>query len=35
MRRAPAPAEVGQLVDELCRLSPEFEAMWRDNDVHV
>jgi hypothetical protein len=20
-------------VDELCRLSPEFEAMWRDNDV--
>ena len=21
------------LVDELCRLSPEFKAMWRDNDV--
>jgi MmyB-like transcription regulator ligand binding domain len=21
------------LVDELCRLSPEFDAMWRDNDV--
>jgi hypothetical protein len=24
---------VKALVDELCRLSPEFEAMWRDNDV--
>jgi hypothetical protein len=21
------------LVNELCRLSPEFETMWRDNDV--
>jgi hypothetical protein len=21
------------LVDELCRLNPEFEAMWRDTDV--
>ena len=21
------------MVDELCRLSPEFAAMWRDNDV--
>jgi hypothetical protein len=21
------------LVDELCRLSPEFKALWRDNDV--
>src|ERR1700740_1886256 len=31
--RAGAAAEVGPLVDELCRLSPEFEAMWRDNDV--
>jgi len=25
--------EVGQFVDELCRLSPEFEALWRENDV--
>jgi hypothetical protein len=33
--RAGAVSEVGQLVDELCRLSPEFEALWRDNDVHV
>ena len=31
--RAGAAAEVEPLVDELCRLSPEFEAMWRDNDV--
>ena len=31
--RAGAVSEVGQLVDELCRLSPEFEALWRDNDV--
>ena len=33
--RAGAVSEVGQLVDELCRLSPEFEALWRDNNVHV
>jgi hypothetical protein len=33
--RAGAVSEVGQLVDELCRLSPEFEALWRDNDVRV
>jgi len=33
--RAGAVSEVGQLVDELCRLSPEFEALWRDNDVHA
>ncbi len=33
--RAGAVSEVGQLVDELCRASPEFEALWRDNDVHV
>jgi len=32
--RAGAAAEVKPLVDELCRLSPEFAAMWRDNDVH-
>lgn len=31
--RAGAAAEVQPLVDELSRLSPEFSAMWRDNDV--
>jgi transcriptional regulator with XRE-family HTH domain len=31
--RAGAAAEVGPLVDELCRLSPEFKTLWRDNDV--
>src|SRR6266446_9993741 len=31
--RAGAAAEVEPLVDELCRLSPEFKLMWRDNDV--
>jgi transcriptional regulator with XRE-family HTH domain len=31
--RAGAAAEVEPLVDELCRLSPEFGAMWRENDV--
>jgi transcriptional regulator with XRE-family HTH domain len=31
--RAGAAAEVEPLVDELCRQSPEFNAMWRDNDV--
>jgi transcriptional regulator with XRE-family HTH domain len=31
--RAGAAMEVEPLVDELCRLSPEFAAMWRDNDV--
>ena len=31
--RAGAAAEVEPLVHELCRLSPEFAAMWRDNDV--
>lgn len=31
--RAGAAAEVGPLVDDLCRLSPEFRAMWRENDV--
>lgn len=25
--------EVAKLVDELCRLSAEFEALWQDNDV--
>jgi transcriptional regulator with XRE-family HTH domain len=32
--RAGAAAEVEPLVAELSRLSPEFRAMWRDNDVH-
>ncbi|HTJ90403.1 MAG TPA: helix-turn-helix transcriptional regulator [Acidocella sp.] len=31
--RAGAAAEVEPLVNELCRLSPEFRTMWRDNDV--
>jgi transcriptional regulator with XRE-family HTH domain len=33
--RAGAVAEVEPLVDELCRLSPEFKALWRDNDVRT
>lgn len=33
--RAGAAAEVEPLVEELCRLSPEFRAMWRDNDVRA
>jgi transcriptional regulator with XRE-family HTH domain len=31
--RAGAATQVEPLVDELCRLSPEFKEMWRDNDV--
>jgi len=31
--RTGAAAEVQPLVEELCRLSPEFEAMWSENDV--
>jgi len=31
--RAGLASEVGELVDELCRVSPEFEALWRDNEV--
>lgn len=31
--RAGADAEVAPLVEELCRSSPEFAAMWRENDV--
>lgn len=31
--RAGAAAQMQPLVEELCRLSPEFKAMWRDNDV--
>ncbi|CAN5841959.1 helix-turn-helix transcriptional regulator [soil metagenome] len=33
--RAGAAAEVEPLVDDLCRLSPEFRAMWRDNEVRA
>jgi transcriptional regulator with XRE-family HTH domain len=33
--RAGAASQVGDLVDELSRLSPEFEALWRDNDVRT
>jgi transcriptional regulator with XRE-family HTH domain len=33
--RAGAAAEVEPLVDELCRSSPEFAAMWRANDVRT
>ena len=31
--RAGTPPEVEALVEELGRRSPEFAAMWRDNDV--
>ena len=31
--RAGAGAEVTELVEELSRISPEFEALWRDNDL--
>lgn len=31
--RAGAAEAVGPLVEELSRLSPEFKAMWRDNEV--
>lgn len=31
--RASAARNVQSLVDELCATSPEFAAMWRDNDV--
>jgi transcriptional regulator with XRE-family HTH domain len=31
--RAGAAAEVEPLVEDLRRLSPEFDAMWRDNDL--
>jgi transcriptional regulator with XRE-family HTH domain len=33
--RAGAWEEVKALVDELCRLSPEFQAIWRENDVRT
>ena len=31
--RAGAATEVEPLVEELCRLSPEFRMMWRDNEI--
>ncbi len=31
--RAGATAEITKLVEELCRTSAEFAALWRDNDV--
>ena len=31
--RAGAAAEVEPLVEELCQQSPEFKAMWRENEV--
>jgi transcriptional regulator with XRE-family HTH domain len=33
--RAGASRNIQVLVDELCRQSPEFERMWRDNDVRA
>ena len=33
--RAGAASAVGELVDELCRRSPDFARMWRDNQVHA
>ena len=33
--RAGATRNIEALVDELCRRSPEFEAMWRDHDVRT
>ncbi|VVE65482.1 transcriptional regulator [Pandoraea captiosa] len=31
--RAGLASEMGELVDELCRMSPEFAALWQENDV--
>jgi transcriptional regulator with XRE-family HTH domain len=31
--RAGASEEIARLVEELSKASPEFEAMWRDNDI--
>ena len=33
--RAGAGEEVRELVEDLCRLTPEFEALWRDNEVRT
>jgi transcriptional regulator with XRE-family HTH domain len=32
--RAGLASEVGELVDELSKASPEFDALWRENEVH-
>nr|WP_284739405.1 helix-turn-helix transcriptional regulator [Rhizobium sp. CG5] len=31
--RAGATSQIADLVDELCRASPEFDALWRENEV--
>ena len=33
--RAGASGSIQALVDDLCRLSPEFQTMWQDNDVRT
>ena len=33
--RAGADAEIAPLVEELCRSSPDFASMWRENDVQT
>lgn len=33
--RAGATAEIGQFVEEMSRISPEFEAMWSTNDIRA
>ena len=33
--RAGAVSEVSELVAELCAISPDFAALWRDNDVRI
>lgn len=33
--RVGATSEIGLLVDELCKLSPDFAMLWRENDVHA
>ncbi|WP_322070876.1 helix-turn-helix transcriptional regulator [Paraburkholderia bannensis] len=32
--RAGLVSEAGKLVEELCAASPEFETLWRENDLH-
>jgi transcriptional regulator with XRE-family HTH domain len=33
--RAGAAKDIEPLIDELCRSSPEFKAMWQDNDIRA
>ncbi len=33
--RAGATAQIGQFVEELSKLSPEFAALWQANDVRA